>query len=67
MVTYLILKDQYAEEIKNDSRFGAHEAVDPVCRPLHCADFSQNDLVLIRLGITCGPAWLREYVPRFAA
>ncbi|KAF7591926.1 hypothetical protein BBP40_000897 [Aspergillus hancockii] len=30
MVTYLILKDQYAEEIKNDSRFGAHEAVDPV-------------------------------------
>jgi hypothetical protein len=20
--------------------------------------FSQNDLVLIRLGITCGPAWL---------
>ncbi|KAM4058378.1 cytochrome p450 [Hirsutella rhossiliensis] len=30
MVTYLILKDKYAEEIKNDSRFGAHEAVDPV-------------------------------------
>lgn len=32
MGTYLILSDRYAEEIRNDERFSAYDALVDVCR-----------------------------------
>jgi hypothetical protein len=59
MGTYLVLKDRYAEEIKNDDRFSAFDAVDDVCRASHQVNLSQNYLVLIHcIGVTCGYTWL---------
>lgn len=57
MGTYLILSDRYAEEMRNDDRFSAYDALNDVCL-LFQRETMYSYLTLILVGDTSGITWL---------